>query len=400
MTDWQQRLRHDHLLSRNTNGAQRREDAFEALRAAPLTDGLATHALGLADLGKVAAAIINERGWTQKRMVDHATGAYCLHGALQVATRQTHPGDFPLLSQVFHARGHSMTWNDEVTRSKTEVIEALEREPVTDAELHRNFGPQWVEIVLAVRAYYAAADSQRRYFADLCAREVGRGGSVPSGSYPRALMHRAGCAVDVEAGRRTFNERSQQTMNISHLVHMISREPQFEPGQYYSGGLVSEVMTVALQALCLRDQLVTEAAPGVAHAYEMFTATWRHVFGPLHLGDDRRIETLPEADLPKLRDGMDRLRDFAQPGDFEPRRPSPFTSFADDPNYQKWVDTFQAKVSFELPTYVGDGKWLKLDELLNAEAAPSPDPLFQAVKRSPGQAFTVSDVTITHHTAP
>ena len=79
------------------------------------------------------ADVIEKRGWTQDRLVDTKTGAICLIGGMQavLASRTNAVVDWGLSTRVQYrlhrAVGLLGRWNDELDRTKQEVLDLLRR---------------------------------------------------------------------------------------------------------------------------------------------------------------------------------------------------------------------------------------------------------------------------------
>jgi hypothetical protein len=95
-----------------------------------------------------AADWIDTHGWVQGTE-RNAAGAVCLTGALRFCDLR--PGDWLVAREVFRQRRHAEDWNDAKGRTKTEVQDYLRSVEIDDAELAKTFGPQWESIVALVR---------------------------------------------------------------------------------------------------------------------------------------------------------------------------------------------------------------------------------------------------------
>lgn len=94
-----------------------------------------------------AAEYIETHGWTQGAM--KRDGAVCLTGALRECDLK--PGDWLIARAVYLDNGHAEVWNDDIERTKQEVIDYLRSHPVTDDNLEELFGPNWKLFVRLVR---------------------------------------------------------------------------------------------------------------------------------------------------------------------------------------------------------------------------------------------------------
>lgn len=94
-----------------------------------------------------AAEYIETHGWTQGAM--KRDGAVCLTGALRECDLK--PGDWLIARAVYRAQEHAEGWNDDLGRTKHEVIDYLRSHPVTDDNLEEVFGPNWKSFVRLVR---------------------------------------------------------------------------------------------------------------------------------------------------------------------------------------------------------------------------------------------------------
>lgn len=94
-----------------------------------------------------AAEYIKTHGWTQGAM--KRDGAVCLTGALRECDLK--PGDWLIARAVYRAQEHAEGWNDDLGRTKQEVIDYLRAHPVTDDNLEEVFGPNWKSFVRLVR---------------------------------------------------------------------------------------------------------------------------------------------------------------------------------------------------------------------------------------------------------
>lgn len=94
-----------------------------------------------------AAEYIETHGWIQGAM--ECDGAVCLTGALRECDLK--PGDWLIARAVYRAQEHSEVWNDDIERTKQEVIDYLRSHPVTDDSLEEVFGPNWKSFVRLVR---------------------------------------------------------------------------------------------------------------------------------------------------------------------------------------------------------------------------------------------------------
>lgn len=94
-----------------------------------------------------AAEYIKTHGWIQGAM--KRGGAVCLTGALRECDLK--PGDWLIARAVYRAQEHAEGWNDDLGRTKQEVIDYLRSHPVTDDNLEEVFGPNWKSFVRLVR---------------------------------------------------------------------------------------------------------------------------------------------------------------------------------------------------------------------------------------------------------
>lgn len=108
-------------------------------------------------LPHLAADYMRQVGWAQGTEED-ADGHVCLTGALRLCSPV--PGDGYLAREVFRRRGRAESWNDAPGRTTDEVIDYLASSAITDTELEDTFGPQWREIVAQVRAISGASREQ------------------------------------------------------------------------------------------------------------------------------------------------------------------------------------------------------------------------------------------------
>ena len=172
-------------------------------------------------LPHLAADYMRHVGWAQGAEVD-ADGHVCLTGALRLCSPV--PGDGYLAREVFRRRGRAESWNDAPGRTADEVIDYLASSEITDTELEDTFGPQWREIVAQVRAISGASREQLDRLA--------------------AVWDAAGDAAWDAAWAAAW---------------------------------------AAARALSIRDLIGT--ANYTQEMYELLTAPWRNVMGPLHPDD-------------------------------------------------------------------------------------------------------------------
>ena len=96
---------------------------------------------------RLAADYMTEHGWVQG--AERENGRVCLTGAIRYCAPQT--GDEYVIRAVLRSRGTAEDWNDEESRTESEVAGLLRTMEVTDEDLSATFGPQWREIVTLVR---------------------------------------------------------------------------------------------------------------------------------------------------------------------------------------------------------------------------------------------------------
>ena len=209
-------------------------------------------------LPHLAADYMRQVGWTQGTEQD-ADGHVCLTGALRLCSPV--PGDGYLAREVFRRRGRAESWNDAPGRTADEVIDYLASSAITDTELEDTFGPQWREIVAQVRAIsgashehidrLAAAGAATRDAARAAARAAaGDAARAAAGDAARAAARTAAGAAAMDAARAAARAAAGD----------------------------------AARALSIRDLIGT--ANYTQEMYELLTAPWRNVMGPLHPDDE------------------------------------------------------------------------------------------------------------------
>jgi hypothetical protein len=260
------------------------------VRALPAADGLATHELGLADLGKAAAQVIATKGWIQGRIRD-TEGRVCLHGALRAVTRERHPGDAPLMTAIFRARGASESWNDALDRTQAEVLAALEAQPVTDAECEKLMGPQWVYLAHALRQVHELREVATSPVAGHpCMGWLARcSPDERLEMYLSRLRLAIGATGENPMARQEVDRRWSAARSVSQLVHSPALAHTALAGWNV---LAAQTLSLALIGLSLRDLLIPDVGtlrvPGAvpvlngAAVYDALTGPYRAVLGPLH----------------------------------------------------------------------------------------------------------------------
>nr|DAL34355.1 MAG TPA_asm: hypothetical protein [Caudoviricetes sp.] len=188
-------------------------------------------------LPHLAADYMRHVGWAQGAEVD-ADGHVCLTGALRLCSPV--PGDGYLAREVFRRRGRAESWNDAPGRTADEVIDYLASSEITDTELEDTFGPQWREIVAQVRAISGASREQLDRLA--------------------AVWDAAGDAAWDAAWAAAWAAARAAARDAAWAAAWA-----------------------AARALSIRDLIGT--ANYTQEMYELLTAPWRNVMGPLHPDD-------------------------------------------------------------------------------------------------------------------
>lgn len=197
-------------------------------------------------LPHLAADYMRQVGWAQGTEED-ADGHVCLTGALRLCSPV--PGDGYLAREVFRRRGRAESWNDAPGRTADEVIDYLASSEITDTELEDTFGPQWREIVAQVRAISGASREQLdRLDAAWDAAGAAAWDAAWDAAWAAAERDAAGAA-----------ERAAES------------------------AAAGDAAWAAARALSIRDLIGT--ANYTQEMYELLTAPWRNVMGPLHPDD-------------------------------------------------------------------------------------------------------------------
>ena len=205
----------------------------------------------------LAADYMRHVGWAQGVEVD-ADGHVCLTGALRLCSPV--PGDGYLAREVFRRRGRAESWNDAPGRTADEVIDYLASSEITDTELEDTFGPQWREIVAQVRAISGAIPEQldRLAAAWVAARDAARD---------------AAWVAARDAARDAAWDAAWDAAGAAARAAARAAERD----------AAWDAAWDAARALSIRDLIGT--ANYTQEHYDILTAPWRNVMGPLHPDD-------------------------------------------------------------------------------------------------------------------
>ena len=208
-------------------------------------------------LPHLAADYMRQVGWAQGTEED-ADGHVCLTGALRLCSPV--PGDGYLAREVFRRRGRAESWNDAPGRTADEVIDYLASSAITDTELEDTFGPQWREIVAQVRAISGASREQLDRLAAAW---------TAAGDAARDAARDAAWDAAWDAARDAAGD--------------AARDAAWAAAGTAAGTAARDAARDAAWALSIRDLIGT--ANYTQEMYELLTAPWRNVMGPLHPDD-------------------------------------------------------------------------------------------------------------------
>jgi hypothetical protein len=253
-------------------------------------------AAALTRVGERAAALLSTRGWSRLHLVDER-GAMCAHGALQQACAEvTHPGDYPVLSMVFIARGVTRYWNSHPFRTPEEVQAALSRHPVTDAELAAALGPRWpVMVGFLRRVHDLFAEGEPTQIGRLV-EAVQAAGLIPLscshdarfGAQAVALLTATGTSFRGPFIPEEVVARLWRLAQLSTIVRGAAAAAVTAPTGPGDTARERAALLAGLSwsvvALQLREEL--RSTPATAGLYELMSTPWRRAAGPLHPADD------------------------------------------------------------------------------------------------------------------
>ena len=200
-------------------------------------------------LPRLAADYMRQVGWAQGAEED-ADGHVCLTGALRLCSPV--PGDGYLAREVFRRRGRAESWNDAPGRTADEVIDYLASSEITDTELEDTFGPQWREIVAQVRAISGASREQ---------------------------LDRLAAAWDAAWAAARDAARDAAWAAARDAAWDAARDAAWAAARFAARDAAWD----AARALSIRDLIGT--ANYTQEHYDLLTAPWRNVMGPLHPDD-------------------------------------------------------------------------------------------------------------------
>ena len=216
-------------------------------------------------LPHLAADYMRQVGWVQGTEED-ADGHVCLTGALRLCSPV--PGDGYLAREVFRRRGRAESWNDADDRTADEVIDYLASSEITDEELEDTFGPQWREIVAQVRAISGASREQL----DRLAAARAAAWAAERAAAWAAERDAAGAAARAA-------ERDAAGAAAGAAAWAAERDAARAAAWDAAGAAAWD----AARALSIRDLIGT--ANYTQEHYDILTAPWRNVMGPLHPDD-------------------------------------------------------------------------------------------------------------------
>lgn len=200
---------------------------------------------------------LTRRGWAKHGdgdLTPDGTDPVCLHGAIRLCMPQ--PCDAALVEAVANWQGWGTDWNDRETTSELDVAFAiLAHMEITDDELRVAFGPQWEHVVAFVRRAAVLTLDEFDRFYDVV------------GSYYR-LASQSACTAVADAGSHVYDTASD----------VIAITMAYAPDSSYVAA------RNAVRALALRHE-VRPGGPFTQEHYELLTAPWRAVIGPVHPDD-------------------------------------------------------------------------------------------------------------------
>jgi len=196
--------------------------------------------------------VLGEHGerWIQGSW-ENMSGESCLHGAIRRC--QEVPGDAYLIQHVAERQGWGTAWNDARATRWSDIEARIDGGiEVTDADLADTYGPQWREVVALVRRAAVLTREEADRLATALADDLAdawAAATAQADAWPAAVASGDAARAASEAAA-------------------------------WASGVAAEAAAVALST----RHLIGQGQFTRSH-YDLMTAAWREVIGPVHPED-------------------------------------------------------------------------------------------------------------------